>query len=73
LANYRIDIDMDSSCAECEESGALGSGVCMDCAIKVMGGKKLKSDIAKNMRARIIGMRNASAMAIMAEFNKKVA
>ena len=40
---FNLTIDMDTRCAECGKPGASGSGICLGCATKAMGGKPMRS------------------------------
>jgi len=66
--NYdiNINIDMDRRCVECGKPGACDSGICMDCATKVMGNKPLKSATANEIRSRLRRRRGLSPFTLAA-------
>lgn len=59
---HTINIDLDKKCAECGKGGAVDSGICLACTIKVFGKAKLKSTQAQAIRARLRGARPATPM-----------
>jgi hypothetical protein len=53
-------IELDRICAECRRPGATSTGICLDCTVRAMDGKPMKSAAARavqqhwqNMRAKI--------------------
>lgn len=43
MNNITLTIDMNKRCAECQARGTTPSGICLDCAIKAMDGKPMRS------------------------------
>ena len=47
-----LSIDIDKLCDECRKPGASESGLCMDCATRIVQGKPMNSQTGKALTAR---------------------
>jgi hypothetical protein len=50
-----ITINMDKPCAECGKGGAANSGICLQCTVKALDRRPMKSAAGKAVARRIQG------------------
>jgi hypothetical protein len=53
MRNLEIVINLDLKCSECGKKGALASGICMNCVIKILDGKPMNSKEGKAVKQRL--------------------
>jgi len=50
--NISITINMDKTCAECGQKGAVPSGLCLSCTTKAMQNRAMRSEAGKLVAER---------------------
>jgi hypothetical protein len=50
-------VDLGKKCAECGNSGAVDSGICLACTLKAIQGRTMISAIGKAVQTRFMSLR----------------